>query len=147
MSTEAPAHRGPVVLDTGIFAAELVRSGAVLAELYRPVLEGRPFVITSTTVAEVRFGAELAGWGSARHARLEQRIARSRIVWPGPELIDVYVKLRVQCIRSGHPLGQKLHEADRWIAATAMWLGVPLVAHDRIFTDVAGLDLLTQLGR
>ncbi len=145
MSAEAPAHRGPVVLDTGIFAAELVRSGAALAELYRPVLEGRPFTISSTTVAEVRFGAELAGWGSARRARLEQRIARSRIVWPGPELVDVYVGLRVRCIRSGHPLGQKTHEADRWIAATAIWLGVPLVAHDRIFADVDGLVLLTRI--
>jgi len=38
-------------------------------------------------------------------------------------------------------------EADRWIAATAMWLGVPLLAHDRIFTDVPRLDLLTQLDR
>ena len=59
------------------------------------MLEGRPFVISATTVAEVRFGAELAGWGTPRRARLEQRITRSRIVWPGPELIDAYVDLLV----------------------------------------------------
>jgi hypothetical protein len=34
---------------------------------------------------------------------------------------------------SGHGLAQKDHEADRWIAATAIWLKVPLVAHDAIF--------------
>lgn len=145
MSVAAPGNRGPVVLDTGIFAAELVRSRAGLAEKYRPLLEGRPFVISSTTVAEVRFGAELARWGISRRTQLEQRIARSRIVWPGPELVSVYVELRVRSMRSGHPLGQKTHEADRWVAATALWLGVPLVAHDRVFTNLEGLDLLTKL--
>lgn len=41
--------------------------------------------------------------------------------------------------------GQKDHEADRWIAATAIWLQVPLVAHDRIFANVKDLELLTKL--
>lgn len=40
---------------------------------------------------------------------------------------------------------QKEHEADRWIAASALWLGLPLVAHDGIFRDVPGLELLTTL--
>jgi hypothetical protein len=43
-------------------------------------------------------------------------------------------------------LGQKEHEADRWVAAPAIWLRVPLVAHDRIFTNVKDLELLTKLG-
>jgi len=36
-------------------------------------------------------------------------------------------------------------EGDRWVAATAMWLGVPLVAHDRVFLGVPGVTLLTTL--
>jgi len=44
------------------------------------------------------------------------------------------------------PVCQKEHEADRWVAATAIWLRVPLVAHDRIFTNVKDLELLTKLG-
>jgi len=43
-------------------------------------------------------------------------------------------------------LGQKEHEADRWVAATAIWLDVALVAHDAIFANVEGLNLLTKLG-
>jgi hypothetical protein len=43
-------------------------------------------------------------------------------------------------------LGQKEHEADRWVAATALWLQVPLAAHDRIFANVNNLELLTKLG-
>jgi predicted nucleic acid-binding protein len=45
----------------------------------------------------------------------------------------------------GHGLAQKDHEADRWIAATTIWLKVPLVAHDAIFKNVDGLELLTRL--
>lgn len=61
MSDAQPSSRGPVVVDTGVFAAELLRRGAPLAASYRPLLEGRPFIVSFVTVAEVRFGAQLAG--------------------------------------------------------------------------------------
>jgi len=63
MSQPQPGRRGPVVVDTGVFAAELLRRGAPLAASYRSLLEGRPFIVSVATVAEVRFGAELADWG------------------------------------------------------------------------------------
>jgi predicted nucleic acid-binding protein len=47
--------------------------------------------------------------------------------------------------QEGHGLGKKDHEADRWVAATAMLLGAPVVAHDAIFASVEGLNLLTKL--
>ncbi|HEY5986564.1 MAG TPA: hypothetical protein VIV12_09330 [Streptosporangiaceae bacterium] len=49
-------------------------------------------------------------------------------------------------MRTGHGLGQKEQEADRWVAATAVWLQVPLVAHDGIFANVKDLELLTIIG-
>jgi predicted nucleic acid-binding protein len=138
--------RGPVVVDTGVFAAELVRKGALLAETYRPLLEGRPYIISFATVAEVMFGAELAGWGTTRLRRIERRLGSTRIVWPGPDLVHVYAGLRTRCVRDGHGLGQKVHEADRWVAATAIWLNIPLVAHDGVFKNVPRLQLETRLG-
>jgi predicted nucleic acid-binding protein len=39
------------------------------------------------------------------------------------------------------PLGQREHNADRWIAATAIRLGVPLVSNDAIFHGMPGLTL------
>jgi predicted nucleic acid-binding protein len=137
--------RGPVVIDTGVFAARLTPSGSLLAAQYRPVLEGRPAVISFVTVAELGYGARLAGWGPGRLRRLEYEIARTEIVWPGPNLVDAYASLRTWCVRTGHGLGQKEHEADRWVAATAIWLQVPLVAHDGIFASVKDLELLTKL--
>lgn len=138
--------RGPVVIDTGVFAARLTPSGSLLAARYRSVLEGRPAVVSFVTVAELGYGARLAGWGPGRLRRLEYEIARAEIVWPGPNLVEAYASLRTWCVRTGHGLGQKEHEADRWVAATAIWLQVPLVAHDGIFAAVKDLELLTKLG-
>jgi tRNA(fMet)-specific endonuclease VapC len=137
--------RGPVVIDTGVFAARLTPSGNLLAARYRTLLEGRPVVISFVTVAELGYGARLAGWGPGRLRRLEYEIARAEIVWPGPNLVEAYASLRTWCVRTGHGLGHKEHEADRWVAATAIWLQVPLVAHDGIFANVKDLELLTKL--
>ncbi|MGH9178459.1 MAG: hypothetical protein ACRD0N_07885 [Acidimicrobiales bacterium] len=49
------------------------------------------------------------------------------------------MRLRVACERAGHALGQPEHDADRWIAATAVQLGIPLVSDDRLFTGTPGL--------
>jgi hypothetical protein len=42
-------------------------------------------------------------------------------------------RLRADCVAAGHGLGQKEHTADRWIAATAIRLRIPLVSNDEIF--------------
>ncbi|HEX4728641.1 MAG TPA: PIN domain-containing protein [Jatrophihabitans sp.] len=137
--------RGPVVVDTGVFGARLTPAGHDLTFAYRAILEDRPAIISYVTVAELRFGATLAGWGTRRLQRLDEELARIETVWPGPNLTDVYVALRASCVRAGHGRGHKEHEADRWVAATALWLGVPLVSHDAIFKAVDRLELLTRL--
>ncbi len=142
----SPGSRGPVVIDTGVFGARLTPSGKLLASAYRPLLEGRPAVISFVTVAELGYGAKLAGWGPERVRRLEFAIGRAQVVWPGPSLTEVYVSLRTRCVRTGHDLSQKEHEADRWVAATAIWLQVPLVAHDAIFANIKDLELHTRVG-
>ncbi|MGH9223250.1 MAG: PIN domain-containing protein [Acidimicrobiales bacterium] len=133
-----------MVVDTNVFSADLLRATHGLVELYRPLLAGRRFLISFQTVAEIRFGARRRGWGSARMARLNEHVAHAEVVWPGPALLEVYVDLRVVCERFGHALGQPDHDSDRWIAATAIHLGVPLVSHDGIFRD-PGLAFETAL--
>jgi hypothetical protein len=83
--------------------------------------------------------------GPARLDRLERELARADTVWPGPRLTGTYVTVRTWCAKAGHGLGGKDHEADRWVAASAIWLDVPLVAHDAIFANVKDLTLLTKL--
>jgi len=48
-------------------------------------------------------------------------------------------ELRARCEFGGHALGNKIHEADRWIAATALRLSIPLVSDDGIYMGVEQL--------
>ena len=56
-------------------------------------------------------------------------------------LIDRCAAVRAEASRAGQALAQKIHEADRWVAATALVLGLELVAGDGIFENVPGLDI------
>jgi tRNA(fMet)-specific endonuclease VapC len=86
---------GVVVVDTGVFAADVVRQSPLL-EAYGPMLVGRHVYVSFQTVAEVRFGAYRAGWGPARLDRLDAKIANAEVVWPGPELVEKYARLRAE---------------------------------------------------
>lgn len=134
----AQSSRGPIVIDTDVFGADLVRQ-SVLAERFEPVIVGRPAFISFQTAAELRYGALRRGWGERRMMALEARIGAAEIVHTGPELIETYARLRADCARLGHALAQRDHDADRWVAATALRLGIPLVSNDGIFNGVAGL--------
>lgn len=57
-------------------------------------------------------------------------------------LINRYAELRTWAAGAGHPLAQKVHEADRWVASTALAAHLELIAGDRIFNGVTGLSLL-----
>ena len=94
-----------------------------------------PFVV----VAEMRFGAEVAGWGARRRGVLERLVARAGVVPPLDEVTDAYVDLRAWCVRTGHGLGAKDHEADRWVAAVAVAGGLSLATEDAIFDGVPAL--------
>lgn len=137
--------RSTTVVDTNVFSADLLRATQHLVELYQPLLTGRRFLISFQTVAEIRFGAQRRGWGAARTSRLDEKLAYAEVVWPGPALLDTYIDLRVACERVGHALGQHDHDSDRWIAATATHLDVPLISHDGIFRNVPGLVFETAL--
>lgn len=102
--------RGRIIVDTGVFGAN-----------------------------QLRYGTMRRGWGEARMLKLDERIAQAEVVHSGPELVFTYAQLRVHCERLGHPLHQRHHNADRWIAATAIRLGIPLVSNDAIFNQVPGL--------
>lgn len=94
------------------------------------------------SVVELRFGALRAGWGELRLHRLARSVADLDVVQTEQQLIDRCAQLRAWASGAGHPLGQKIHEADRWVAATALALHLELVAGDRIFEGVPGLTVL-----
>ena len=113
----APGSRGPIVIDTDVFSAELV-PGSRLAERYAPIITGRKAFISFQTAAELRYGALRRGWGTARMLKLDTKIHRVEVVHTGPKLILVYAQLRADCEATGHALAQREHNADRWIAGS-----------------------------
>lgn len=109
------------------------------AARWRATINGRSIVVSFVTVTELRFGAIKAGWGEIRRRGLERVLAQLVVVQPDDDLMRVCAQLRADSWTSGHALGHKVHEADRWIAATAMVLGIELVTGDEVFRNVAGL--------
>jgi hypothetical protein len=68
------------VVDTGVFSAPLVarrRASRLLEDQYRRHLIGQSLVIATQTLAELYFGAEVAGWGGARRQRLDRHVSNA----------------------------------------------------------------------
>ena len=128
-----------VVVDTMIASAWLGLRDSPRKARWQPLLEQSAWVLAFPVVAEMRFGAEVANWGARRRGVLDRLIARTGVVPPLDEVTDAYVDLRTWAVRSGHGLGAKDHEADRWVAAVAMAATLPLATEDSIFDGVAGL--------
>ena len=129
-----------VVVDTMVVSA-LVNAGRDpgTAARWRAAIDGRSIVVSFVTVTELRFGAIKAGWGEIRRRGLERVLAQLVVVQPDDDLMRACAQLRANSWASGHALGHKVHEADRWIAATAMVLGIELISGDEVFRNVPGL--------
>lgn len=129
-----------VVVDTMIASAWLGVRSTARRTRWEPLLVKSIWVLPFTVVAEMRFGAEVAGWGVRRRGVLDQLVASSKVMPPLVEVTEAYVDLRTWCVRNGHGLGAKDHEADRWVAAVALAAKLPLASEDAIFDNVPRLN-------
>ena len=130
-----------VVVDTDVASWLLNPRPLPQAEQARRVTAGRTRVVSFMTVTELHFGVLSAGWGELRRRRLERSVADLDVIQTGEKLIHQCAQLRAWARRNGHAIGGKIHEADRWVAATALLLGLELVAGDGIFNGIEGLDV------
>ena len=130
-----------VVLDTDALSWALDPREARRPEVTRQLIGARTRVVSFMSVTEVRFGALRAGWGGLRLRRLLRSLSDLDVIQTEERLMVRCAELRAWAVRAGHAIGQKIHEADRWVASTALVLDLELVAGDRIFEDVRGLDV------
>lgn len=100
-------------------------------------------VVAFATVTELRFGAIKAQWGDLRLRALDRDLSGFIVAQPDDALMRRCAELRLACELRGHPLAQKVHDADRWIAATAVAGELDLVSDDKVFLDTPGLSLLS----
>lgn len=123
-------------MDTMIASAWLGVRASQRRARWAPLLERSAWVLPFSVVAEMRFGAEVAGWGARRRAMLDRLVVRSAVMPPLDEVTAAYVDLRTWCVRNGHGLGAKDHEADRWVGAVAVAASLPLASDDANFDGV-----------
>jgi predicted nucleic acid-binding protein len=110
-----------------------------LGSEYEELIDSRHVGLTGYSIAELRRGAALAGWGERR--LLEQRCFLDQFshVPDTREMAELCGAIHAARFRSGSPIDWP----DAWAAASALWLDVPLVTHDRDLEGIVGLRVLT----
>lgn len=129
-----------VLLDTDVFSFLL--KGGQRAERWRPLVVDRYALVSFITAGELKAWAYSRNWGPARRQDLDGRLSSTVVVPYDAALIDEYGRVYADAKTQGHALAHKAHGSDRWIAATARVMGVPLLTGNaRHFTGLPGLDL------
>lgn len=75
-------------------------------------------------------------------ARLLEVLQRTPTIYADVDVVGAYAKLSAECRAGGHPLHDKIHTADRWIAACAIAKQFELLSGDAIFHGAPNLDVL-----
>ena len=127
-----------LVVDTNIVS--YILRNAPLAVRYRPLIDDKRIAVSFQTVGELRLGQLLGHYDRPALEAWERLRSQWRIIDSNHEIVEIYAALRADANRAGRELSSQ----DAWIAATALWLQVPLVSHDRDFRNVPELELITR---
>lgn len=137
------------LIDTDVYSALFIdpsKAGkrGMPVDLWRRLLAGYQVLISFQTQVELESGFRIANWGPARVEAAMSRIEKMPTIQADAEVLRAYVDLTVQCRQKGHALQAKNHNADRWVAASAVAKQVPLLSGDGIYDDAPGLVLLAD---
>jgi predicted nucleic acid-binding protein len=136
-----------VLLDTDVFSALYVSPRATAqsqghsTDDWARALTGSRVVISFQTRAEALSGALIAHWGEQRLGALRERLDSTPTVDIDRDVVDAFAVLSRDARATGHALADKIHLADRWIAACAISKGLPLLARDAVYRGAPGLTL------
>jgi tRNA(fMet)-specific endonuclease VapC len=126
-----------LVVDTNVVS--YIFREDVLGEAYLSLIGERDPGITFLSIAELRSGVVSGNWGDRRIARLDAALSRFTLLGSTMEIANVCGGILGTCKR----IGLAMTWPDAWSAATAMWLDLPLVTHDRDLEGIPGLRVLT----
>ena len=113
--------------------------GTPLGDAYTDLIDSRQTGITLLAVSESRQGVVYGNWGMRRLEELDVFLSDFILLESNAEIANVCGGLLGRCKQ----IGRALSWPDAWAAATAIWLDVPLVTHDRDLEKVPGLRVLT----
>lgn len=69
-------------------------------------------------------------------------IRTTTLVPVSDRLLTTAAELRFACREAGHPLHDRSHANDLWVAASTLHVGAPLLTADAVFEDTPRLTLL-----
>src|SRR5438034_10114250 len=91
------------------------------------------------SLAELRRWTLERSWGDGRRQELEDYLSRYLVIHSEDELCNHWARATDTARSNGRPIAS----ADAWIAATALFLGVPLITHNgRHYAGVDGLQVM-----
>ncbi|OBF18532.1 PIN domain-containing protein [Mycobacterium sp. ACS4331] len=131
------------IVDTDVFSCVyvLLRGADPRTTAWTEALANRRVIISFQTRAEILAGARQRGWGAPRVTRLQEILGRTPTIQSDNDVVDAHATLTAECLAIGHALGQKIHTADRWIAACAIAKGLELFSGDTVFQGVPNLNV------
>ena len=128
-----------LVVDTDV--ASFLFKKDTRAALYAPHLAGHMLTISFQTLAELELWALAAGWGDRRQQQLEHYLRRYIVQDSSPPLCRRWAEIQDDGRRRGRPVAT----ADAWVAATALFLDVPLVTNNEShFSAIPGLTVISE---
>lgn len=127
-----------IVVDTDV--ASYLFNWHSSAQSYVNILRGAELILSFMSIAELRMGAILAGWGEPRRLLLERFMQGFELVHADDPLCTVWARIRAEARAKGRALSPQ----DGWIAATALALDAPLATNNRRdYESIRSLRLLT----
>lgn len=112
-----------------------------LVHEWKTLLTGKTVVIATQTRAELLAWPRIRNLGERRQAMLLRRIDSTPTIPVTEQVVQEFARLTATAKKRGDALGQKVHVADRWVAA-ALALDIPLLARDTIYANDPGIQLL-----
>jgi predicted nucleic acid-binding protein len=130
-------NRSELVADTNV-VSYIYREGA-LGRAYLDLIGDRQTGVTLLAIAELRAGATSNDWGNRKLAKLDSFLSRFALMEATMPIANLCGGILGVC----KGVGLAMTWPDAWSAATAMWLDLPLVTHDRDLEGIPGLRVLT----
>lgn len=128
-----------LVIDTDVVSYLYKRD--TRAALYESHLIAPPFIISFMTLAELRRWSRQRNWGAVRRRELETYLERYVVIYADDAVCELWAEAMDVARRNGRPMAH----ADAWIAATALYLSLPLVTHNRAhFVGVNSLSVISE---